>query len=291
MNADPQARPHQLVLRADPGPLRFLDRSRPRADRLPARRQRQRQVHHHEGDPRPAETALRRSHPRRRADHRPADAEDHPARARLGAGGAAPVRRHDGARECADGRLHARRQGRDRAGLRAHDDAVPASRRTHQPGGRHAFRRRAADGRDGARPDGAPARHRDGRADHGPLAAVRRPRARTDPDRKPAGHHDLHGGAERASGVADCRLWLRAADRTHRAVRPGARPACTIRASATPIWAGRPHELKHRFRSGARSPNSRRASSATSSCWSCRPPRTGWSRARIPNMDRCSTSR
>ena len=37
----------------------------------------------------------------------------------------------------------------------AHDDAVPAPRRTRQPGGRHALRRRAADGRDGARPDGA----------------------------------------------------------------------------------------------------------------------------------------
>ena len=39
------------------------------------------------------------------ADHRPADAADRPPRHRLGARGAAPVRRHDGAREPADGRL------------------------------------------------------------------------------------------------------------------------------------------------------------------------------------------
>ena len=151
----PQARSHQLVLRADPGPLRLLDRSPARADRLPARRQCQRQVDHHEGDPRAVEAALRRRDPRRRNDHRPADAADHPARAWLGAGGAAPVRRHDGARECPDGRLHPQRQGRDRAGLRAHDDAVPAPGRTRHASRRHALGRRAADGRDGARADGA----------------------------------------------------------------------------------------------------------------------------------------
>ena len=49
---------------------------------------------------------------RRADDHRPADAADHPARHRLGAGGAAAVRRHDGAREPADGRLSPAATGR-----------------------------------------------------------------------------------------------------------------------------------------------------------------------------------
>src|SRR6185295_10566637 len=57
------------------------------------------------------------------------------------------------------------------------------------------------------------------------VAAVRRSRAGADPGGEQAGHHHLHGGAERASRAADRRLRLRAADRAHRAVRAGARAA------------------------------------------------------------------
>ena len=69
---------------------------------------------------------------RRQPDHRLAHAADHPPRPRLGAGGAAAVRRHDGARERADGRLHAQRQAGRRAGLRAHAGAVPAPARAQR---------------------------------------------------------------------------------------------------------------------------------------------------------------
>ena len=175
--ANSQARFDQFLLRADAGPLRSHDRGRARPDRLPARRQRQRQVDDHEVHPRAAAAALGRGDARRHRDHRPADAADHPARDRLGAGGAAPVRRHDGARERADGCLHAQRRARGRGGLRAHAAAVSAAGRAPGPARRHALGRRAADGGDGARADGPAAADVHGRADHGPVAALCRSRA------------------------------------------------------------------------------------------------------------------
>src|SRR6266702_3323428 len=55
---------------------------------------------------------------------------------------------------------------------------------------------RAADGRDGARADEPAADDRDGRADHGPVAALCRPRARADQDDQPGGRVGVHGRAE-----------------------------------------------------------------------------------------------
>ena len=79
--------------------LTFDGRARP--DRLPAGRQRQRQVDDHEDHPRAGEAALGHRALRRRADHRAHDAADRAPRRRLGPRGAPAVRRHDAcARTC-----------------------------------------------------------------------------------------------------------------------------------------------------------------------------------------------
>ena len=165
----PAARTRQHLLRPGAGAFRPLARGRARPDRLPAGRQCQRQVDDHEDDSRPGEAAVGRRASSTAADHRPADAADHAARRGLGARGAAPVRRHDRARERADGRLHAhdsRRSPRTTSACWSCSRAcasAPTARR-------HAVGRRAADGGDGARADGPAQADLHGRADHGPLA-------------------------------------------------------------------------------------------------------------------------
>ena len=102
------------------GPIRALNdvsiEVAGRRDRLPARRQRLRQVDHHEDDPRHGATATAGTRAVRRRAHRPAaDAIDREPRHLAGARGAPPVRPHDGAREPGDGRLQpaARAASRD----------------------------------------------------------------------------------------------------------------------------------------------------------------------------------
>ena len=125
---------HQHVLRPGPGAFRSLARGRARPDRLPARRQRQRQVDHHEGDPRPAEAALGRRDPRRRST---ITGLPTPQIIRRGVGSVPEARRLFGAMTVREnllmGAYHAQRQDGDRAGLRAHDDAVPAAARARSP--------------------------------------------------------------------------------------------------------------------------------------------------------------
>ena len=89
---------------------------------------------------------------RRPGHHATADAPDHAARHRPGAGGPAHLQPHDGARKPADGR-GGRRPLRYRrpAGRGLH--AVPAPEGAHQPARRHAVRRRAADAGDRPRAD------------------------------------------------------------------------------------------------------------------------------------------
>ena len=78
-----------------------------RRDRLPARRQRSREVHHAESHPGPG-AAHRGQHRARRATYRPpVHRGDRPARHRAGARVAPNLRAHDGMGEPRDGRLHA----------------------------------------------------------------------------------------------------------------------------------------------------------------------------------------
>ena len=172
-------------------------------------------------------------------NHRAADAADHWAGHRLGAGGAAAVRGDDGAGEPADGGVRAAGPGGDRGGLRADADAVSAGRAAHRQPGGVAVGRRAADGGDGAGADGPAAADLHGRADDGSVAAVCGPGAGADRCHQQGGGFGVHGGAECQPCLADRPLWLCIAHRNDRAGwarRPSWR---AIRAFATPISVAR----------------------------------------------------
>ena len=170
-----QARPRRHVLRAGAGAFRPVARGAARADRLPARRQCQRQVHHDEGHPRPGAAA------RGRGAGSTAQTSPGCRRRRSSARGIGSVpeaRRLFGAMTVRENLLMGayRRRDRARRSRRIYErvlGAVPAACAQRLGAARrHAVRRRAADGGDGARADGPAAADLHGRADDGPLAAL-----------------------------------------------------------------------------------------------------------------------
>ena len=152
----------QHLLRPGAGAFRPLDRRAARPDRLPARRQRQRQVDDHEDDPRPGEAALGRRDLRRRLDHRP------DRRRRSSGAASARCRRRGGCsrdmtvrENMLMGAFMRNDSGASRAAIsNAMLTLFPQARRAAVTARRHALGRRAADGRDGARADEPAARDR-----------------------------------------------------------------------------------------------------------------------------------
>ena len=107
---------------------------------------------------------------------------------------------------------------------RARLRTVPARQGAARSVRRHAVGRRAADGRDRPRTDGAAEAAADGRAVDGPGAGVRRPGVRHHPHDQPAGYDDLvvEQNAAVALGIAHRGYVLQSG----RIVRPTAPPRC-----------------------------------------------------------------
>ena len=199
----------------------------PGGDGVPARRQRQRQDHDAEDDPRLRDAERGRGPARRRGRRAGC-----PTTEVVGAGiSMVPENRRlfardDGGGEPGAGRVPAQRpRRRSREDLRAGAGDVPPRPGAPQAEGGHAVGRRAADGGDGPRADGEPEGAADGRAVHGAGAGPGRAGVRHHRADPRARHHDLRRRAEREHGAVDRRPRLRAPDRSGRARRHGAQPA------------------------------------------------------------------
>ena len=211
-----------------------------RPDRLPARRQRQRQVDHDEGDPRPAAPARRARDVRRAGHHRPADPRRSSAR---GIGSVPEARRLFGAMTVRENLLMGAFARTDRAAI-----AQDLERMLELfPRVRQRLAARAGTLSGGEQQMVAMARALMGRPR---LLCMDEPTMGLSPlfvdrvleliaDGEQGRRHRVHGRAECQPGLADRPSRLRAADRAHHPAR--ARPATwpATPASATPISAAR----------------------------------------------------
>ena len=170
-------------------------RSRRRA-RVPPRRQRIREVDDAEDDPRPRPASHRSSASRRRRRDADADGAPDPARARDRAGEPPAVRADDRPSEPRDGRVPSPESGPE-GGVRARLLALPAPVRAPLAARGDTVGRRAADGRDGSRPDVEATAPPDGRAVDGSRADPRRAELRDHRAGQRLGRRDARRRAER----------------------------------------------------------------------------------------------
>ena len=164
-------------------------------------------------------------------------ARDRQGRDRAVAGGAPPLPAHVRAREPRDGRLPADRQGELPGGPRPRLPPLPAPRRAEAAEGGDDVRRRAADGGDGSRADGAAEAAPAGRAVDGARADLRREDLRDHRRDQLAGHADPARRAERADGPRRRQPRLRDGDGEDRARRARRRSCARTSRSARPTSA------------------------------------------------------
>ncbi len=168
-----------------------------RQHHLRRRTQRRGQVDADGDDQRPAPSPPRRDH-LRRPRHLGIDAEADPhPRAVADPAGPQPVRRHDGARERRDGRLHGRRPRARAQAPGGGGGALPDRLRARRREGRGPLRRPAAAGGVRPLPDARPEPDHARRALDGTRPPDPADGLRDDPADEPAGQDDPAGRAER----------------------------------------------------------------------------------------------